>query len=71
MPGIEPTELTIVLLLLFLIVAAFVVVLRNLGGGNRSPGQGERDARQILDERYARGEIGREEYQQMRRDIEG
>jgi uncharacterized membrane protein len=26
-------------------------------------------ARQILDERYARGEIGREEYEQMRRDI--
>jgi putative membrane protein len=26
-------------------------------------------ARRILDERYARGEIGREEYEQMRRDI--
>jgi putative membrane protein len=26
-------------------------------------------AREILDERYARGEMGREEYEQMRRDI--
>ena len=28
-------------------------------------------ARQILDERYARGEIGRDEHGRMRRDIEG
>lgn len=27
-------------------------------------------ARRILDERYARGEIGQEEYQRMRRDVE-
>ena len=33
-----------------------------------TPGSG--NARQILDGRYARGEIGREEYEQMRRDIQ-
>jgi uncharacterized membrane protein len=27
-------------------------------------------AREILDGRYARGEIGREEYERMRRDIQ-
>jgi uncharacterized membrane protein len=29
-----------------------------------------RTARDILDERYARGEIGREQYEQMRRGIQ-
>jgi len=29
-----------------------------------------RTARENLDERYARGEIGREEYERMRRDIQ-
>ncbi len=28
-------------------------------------------ARRILDERYARGEISQEEYERMRRDVEG
>ena len=31
---------------------------------------GGQTARQILDERYARGEIGRDEYEQVRQDIE-
>lgn len=38
-----------------------------------TPGEtpsGQKAARQILDERYARGEIERGEYEQMRRDIE-
>jgi uncharacterized membrane protein len=29
------------------------------------------DARRILDERYARGETSQEEYERMRRDVEG
>ena len=32
---------------------------------------GGRNAREILDERYARGEVGREEYETMRRDLAG
>ena len=42
-------------------------------GAGRGPEEtlAERDrARLILDERYARGEITREQYEQMRRDIE-
>jgi len=31
----------------------------------------ERSARDILDERYARGEINRDQYEQMKRDISG
>jgi putative membrane protein len=40
----------------------------------RGHGRGRRDrdesAREILDRRYARGEISREEYQQMKKDLE-
>jgi putative membrane protein len=44
--------------------------------GRRRPWWGERggdsgpSAREILDRRYARGEITREQYQQLRRDLE-
>ncbi|SCG43491.1 SHOCT domain-containing protein [Micromonospora coxensis] len=51
-----------------LVVAALVVlavlVVRAVGAGPQ-PG-GRRSARQILDERYARGEIDEEEYQRRR-----
>jgi len=39
--------------------------------GGREPGEGTRSALDILKERYARGEITREEYQEMGRDIAG
>jgi putative membrane protein len=55
-----------------LIIVGVVVPLRWL----RRAGTGSRDAQrkaplEILQERYARGEIGREEYELKRRDIEG
>jgi uncharacterized membrane protein len=40
-----------------------------VGGRLRSAPQRVSDARRILDERYVRGEIGRNEYEQMRRDL--
>lgn len=43
---------------------------RNKGRGADGIGQEDRDARDILNERYARGEIDREDYLGMRRDIE-
>jgi uncharacterized membrane protein len=53
---------------MMILVAAFVVVLRSLG--RKDPGTGQANsARQILDERYARGELARDEYEQMRQDI--
>ena len=59
----------LVILVLFALFWAVVVVLvismlRWIVGG----GQG-RNARRILDERYARGELAREDYERMRRDI--
>ncbi len=35
------------------------------------PGQTSRTPLELLNERYARGEISREVYEQMRRDLEG
>lgn len=67
-PG--PTELMI---LLFLLVIAGVVLVFVIRGKSRSSGEETKqtgDARQILDERYARGEISGEEYRQIRHDIE-
>ena len=61
----------VVLFWVFLIVGA-VWLVGNLfqNGRSQDPG-GERShsAREILDERYARGEITREQYEQMKLDL--
>lgn len=63
--GLGGPELLILFILMLVggIAVAFLAVRRT------SKGKG-RDARDILDERYARGGLGEEDYQQMRRDIE-
>ena len=57
--------------LIFLVVLLF---LFRSGGWLACGGRGAREtgpaAREILDRRYARGEISREEYQQMKKDLE-
>jgi putative membrane protein len=40
-------------------------------GGLQPPRQKDRPSLEILKDRYARGEISREEYQEMRRDLAG
>lgn len=51
------------------IIGAVVVLVRALAGGQWGGGQisGGRSARQVLDERFARGEIDRDEYEEKRR----
>ena len=56
---------------LALLIALIVLLVRWLGGGSDDGGRPVRTARDILDERYARGEIDREEYQRRRNDIAG
>lgn len=57
------------LLFWVLIVGAIVLALRS--GGNRGGGGPPRSPREILDERYARGEIDQAEYRRRREDLEG
>lgn len=52
------------------LVAVVVLVVRWLAGGNLGTGSLSRAPREILDERYARGEIDREEYLRRRQDID-
>ncbi len=58
--------------LIFLVVM-LIFVFRGGGwpmcGGRRMHDR-EESAKEILDRRYARGEISREEYQQMKKDLE-
>lgn len=68
-----PLHFLIPLLILGLIIAAAVAAVRYSGGwedrsvrAGRGPSGGG-----ILDERYARGEINREEYLRKRRDLLG
>jgi putative membrane protein len=55
--------------LLALLIAGIATLMRWIGGGSSEGGARVRTAREILDERYARGEIDREEYQRRRDDI--
>jgi putative membrane protein len=59
------------ILLLALLIAAVFAIVRWLGPGGGSASARARTARDILDERYARGEIDREEYMRRRQDIDG
>ena len=58
--------------LIFLVVV-LLFFFRSGGGpmcGGRGTRESEQTAREILDRRYARGEISSEEYQQMKKDLE-
>jgi putative membrane protein len=58
------------LLFWVLLIAAVVILIRYAGGGGISSGrQQEKTALNILKERYARGEIEREEFEQKKRDL--
>ena len=62
-----------VLILVFVIVAV-VLVLRLAQSGSSGPGTGRESGEtplEILKKRYARGEISREEFEQMKRDLTG
>ena len=54
-----------------LIIAAIVVLARGFGGKSEGsePRQREKTPLDILGERYARGEIGKAEYEEKRRDL--
>jgi putative membrane protein len=59
------------LLVLGGLVAGIVALVRLFTGSGPSGDRTSRSAREILDERYARGEIDREEYLRRRDDMAG
>ena len=60
------------MILFWILVIVGIVILVKWLGDQSSAGRASRDksALEILRERYARGEINREEYEQKRRDLE-
>ncbi len=50
------------------VIVAIIWAVKAIGGG---PTERSKSALDVLDERYARGDIGREEYEQKRKDIKG
>jgi putative membrane protein len=60
------------LLFLALIVVGVVLVVRSFSHGGQAPPQSDRSrALDILDERFARGEIDQQEYEERRRTLTG
>lgn len=57
------------LLFVTLLVVGVVLVVRGSAGGASRPA--DRTALDILDERFARGEIDRDEYEERRRVLQG
>lgn len=53
----------------FLIILGIVVLVKWLSGGASRKETPERRALEILAERYARGEINREEFEQKKKDL--
>jgi putative membrane protein len=53
------------------LVAVIILLVRWLGGGPGPGSTSSHTARNILDERYARGDIDQKEYLQRKKDIGG
>ncbi len=64
-----------VMMLLFwggLITAAVIIIRAIVGNsGNQGPKAGEEDALEILKKRYARGDIDKKQYDEIRQDLAG
>ena len=52
-----------------LLIVLVVLLIRWLSGNRDTPRDRTRTAREILDERFAKGEIQREEYEERRRTL--
>ena len=62
--------IVMLLILIAVVVGVALLVRWLLSGGEGRLGSGDKNARDALQERYARGEISREEYLQIKKDSE-
>lgn len=67
MYGWGPWGIIVMLVFWLLVIAGAVALIRYWMNGRREPG--ERTSLRILEERYARGEISREEFIEKRKDL--
>lgn len=74
MMGFGVVGLLFMLLFWGVLIAGAIALVRGIfpqgGPAYRSHTRSEEDPRQILDQRYARGEVTREEYEIMKKDLE-
>ena len=60
------------LVILVAVIVAAIWLIRSMAGGSASPVEGRRSpGLDVLEERYARGEINRDEYLEKKKDILG
>jgi putative membrane protein len=57
--------------LIVLVVWLVIKVFPGVRGQSNSSSGNKMNARDILDQRYAQGEINREQYEMMKKDVEG
>ena len=61
--------MSIMVVLTIVVILVVLFVSRGMFVGNAGRDAASSSARKILDERYAKGEIDREQYEQMKKDI--
>jgi len=69
MMGLGLLMMFIGLLVVVALIAIAVWAVIHFTGSGRRNGPSDGQARQILDQRYARGEIGDDEYNRIRREL--
>lgn len=70
--GYGPVHMIFWAVVLIAVIAAIVWLVRSMSGGPAGGGTARRSAGlDLLEERYARGEINRDEYLQKKKDIAG
>lgn len=70
--GVEWWMVLLMVSFLTLVVVGVALLIRSSSGGGQSgPGRQTRESLEILDARFARGEIDKDEYEERRRILKG